>query len=287
MSKLPSENFSESAFPHGRYTELTMYEFGHQHCKPGYTVRPFSKQHYLFHYIYSGKGRIIFQDDAGQTHEHILGQDQGFMICPKQVITYIADEKDPWQYAWVEFNGLMAKELVMKSGLDNNNPIYDTKDPNASCYVAHALISIVKNKNRPHLELMGRFYMFISMLIESSAREDTTFNENHHDALIQKAIAYICHNFHNDTTINEIAEYCNVHRSYLYKIFKNALNTTPQQFLINYRIKRACELLVTSTLSISEISLKVGYPNPINFSRAFKREVGQSPQQWKKASAGQ
>jgi len=264
-----------------------MHEFGHHYCEPGYTVRPFNKRHYLFHYVYSGKGKLIATDDSRQTRVYKLGPGEGFMIWPNQVVTYIADESEPWQYAWIEFDGLLSKELVMKSGLDTSRPIYCAKGPKESRTVAEALLSIIENKNRPHLELMGRFYMFLSILIESSDKNDGALDANQQDVhILQKAIFYIGQNFQNEITVNEISEHCGVHRSYLYRTFKNALDTTPQQFLINYRIKRACDLLVTSALPISEISRLVGYLNPINFARAFKREVGQSPGQWRKASTG-
>ena len=45
------------------------------------------------------------------------------MIFPKQVNTYIADEKLPWEYAWVEFDGLKAKESLEMAGLTMDTPI--------------------------------------------------------------------------------------------------------------------------------------------------------------------
>ncbi|MFQ9480473.1 MAG: AraC family ligand binding domain-containing protein [Oscillospiraceae bacterium] len=36
----------------------------------------------------------------------LCGAGQGFLICPNQVTTYCADEKDPWAYTWVEFGGV-------------------------------------------------------------------------------------------------------------------------------------------------------------------------------------
>ena len=46
------------------------------------------------------------------------------MIFPGQINTYISDEKLPWEYTWIEFDGLRAKETIELSGLSLDNPIY-------------------------------------------------------------------------------------------------------------------------------------------------------------------
>jgi len=284
MPNLPSKRYFEAAFPHSRYIELTMHELGHEYCKPKYTVRPFNKSNYLFHYVFSGKGRLITTDASNISKGYTVNPGEGFMIWPEQTITYIADKDNPWQYAWIKFDGLLARELVAKSGLDPNNPIYHASTPEGSSLLAQSITAIIGNAERPHLELIGRLYMFMSTLIETSYRNELTNGASQQDVHVQKAIAYIGQHYQTDITVQEIADYCNVHRSYLCRVFKAALDTTPQQFVISYRIKRACELLMTSQLPIAEISTQVGYPNSINFTRAFKREVGQSPQKWKKTA---
>ena len=51
-------------------------------------------------------------DSKGQTQEYQIKSGQGFMIFPKQINTYIADNELPWEYIWIEFDGLRAKELI-------------------------------------------------------------------------------------------------------------------------------------------------------------------------------
>ena len=51
-------------------------------------------------------------DSHGVTQTYHVKSGQGFMIFPGQINTYISDEKLPWEYTWIEFDGLRAKETI-------------------------------------------------------------------------------------------------------------------------------------------------------------------------------
>ena len=85
----------------------------------------------------------------------------------------------------------------------------------------------------------------------------------------------------NNISMEERAAVCGSNGSYFGKIFKKALGRSPQEFLMNYRMLKATELLKLTSLSISEIGSAVGYENQLHFSRAFKRIYGVSPREWR------
>jgi AraC-like DNA-binding protein len=88
-------------------------------------------------------------------------------------------------------------------------------------------------------------------------------------------------NFHNDISVEDIADNCGLNRSYFGKIFKESTGRTPQEFLLNYRMTKATELLKLTKLTVGDISNAVGYDNPLHFSRAFKNTYGISPREWR------
>ena len=272
---------ASAMFPYDKFSDVTIYQFGHMYCVPGYSFGPFAWNHYLFHYILAGKGVLLSTDSSGKVHEHFLTAGQGFMIWPGQTNTYRADTDEPWEYTWVEFDGLLAQELVAQAGLDYNRPVYDASKIDDQAKIAASILAITANEHLSPLVLIGKMYMLLDMLVTSSARRNVINTESPRRYHIRRAIAYISHNYEKDISIQDIANHCNVNRSYLSRIFMQTLNTSPTQYVIDYRIKKACELLANSELTIGEISAQVGYPNQLNFSRAFKRELGVSPHRWK------
>ena len=88
-------------------------------------------------------------------------------------------------------------------------------------------------------------------------------------------------NFQNNISIEDIAAVCGINRSYFGKIFRNSIGRSPQEFLMNYRMVKATELLKLTSLSIADVGSAVGYENQLHFSRAFKNIYGVSPREWK------
>ena len=100
--------FSFSVFPNENFLDLRLFQYGWEQCAPLHSFGPFVRNHFLFHYVISGKGYLDANGSDGVTRRYTLEPDQGFLICPGQVNTYCADERDPWKYAWLEFGGLRA-----------------------------------------------------------------------------------------------------------------------------------------------------------------------------------
>lgn len=48
------------------------------------------------------------------TKTYHLKSGEGFLIFPNQITTYIADKELPWEYVWIEFDGLRAKEAMVR-----------------------------------------------------------------------------------------------------------------------------------------------------------------------------
>ncbi|WAG68214.1 AraC family transcriptional regulator (plasmid) [Clostridium estertheticum] len=106
--------------------------------------------------------------------------------------------------------------------------------------------------------------------------------ESVNDFYISRAIDYIQHNTYENLTVQNIALYLNISRSYLFSLFKRHLNVSPQQFITNVKLTNARELLTKTEISIATVALSCGYTNPFAFSRAFKKEVGLTPSEYRK-----
>ena len=70
-------------------------------------------------------------------------------------------------------------------------------------------------------------------------------------------------------------------KSVMLELIHPQVAPAPQEFLMNYRMVKATELLKLTSLSIADISSAVGYENQLHFSRAFKNIYGISPREWR------
>ena len=280
---MKSKDFIFKIFSNERYMDVTLYQYGWERCSPSHSYGPAARNHYLFHYIINGRGILYSTDQQDNTHIYHLERNQAFLICPNQINTYIADKDDPWEYTWLEFDGLRAKEFLDAAGLDISSPIYRGNDRTLRDQMKEEMLTIVRQKNRSSMYQIGHLYLFLDLLVQSSFNHREITGGKLKDFYIREAITFIEQNYsHSAITIEDIAAVCNLNRSYLGKIFRESLNQTPQQFLISYRMNRAAELLKFSDLRVGEIGKMVGYPNQLHFSRAFKNVYGQSPSYWRK-----
>lgn len=270
-----------SVFPNENFIDLNLYQFGREQCKPAHSFGPAARNHYLFHYVLSGTGRLLADDKNGETKEYSIKSMQGFMVFPNQVTTYIADKNIPWKYIWIEFDGLRAKTILDMTDLSLDNPVYKAKSKELRENMVKEMDYIVENVNSSPFHLIGHLYMFIDYLSRSAAEIKLHQGSKLRDFYIHEALVFIEQNFQNDISVEDIAEVCGLNRTYFGKIFKETVGKSPQEFLINYRMAKAADLLKLTKLSIGDISTAIGYCNQLHFSRAFKNVYGISPKKWR------
>ena len=97
----------------------------------------------------------------------------------------------------------------------------------------------------------------------------------------RQGAAFLQQNYSRSIGVEEAARQAGVSRSCLYRAFQAEFGCSPSAYLIRYRIQRATQLLRHSTLPISAVAASVGFEDPLYFSRAFRRAVGQSPTEYR------
>ena len=121
-----------SVFPSENFIDLGLYQFGWEQCDPSHSFGPAARNHYLFHFCLSGTGTFIGDNSKGESITYQIKSGQGFMCFPGQICTYIADRKIPWEYVWLEFDGLRVKETLELIGLKPDQPVYKARHKDLS-----------------------------------------------------------------------------------------------------------------------------------------------------------
>jgi len=95
---------------------------------------------------------------------------------------------------------------------------------------------------------------------------------------LSPAIKYLKNHYQDSNLSNEIlAQQCCVSETYFRRLFLEQYKTTPRQFLIDFRIEVAKQLLSQGNMKMVAVSEQCGFSNPYHFSRAFKQKVGLTP----------
>ena len=102
------------------------------------------------------------------------------------------------------------------------------------------------------------------------------------DETVLQTIEYLKQNYRNKIQIGELAAQFGISPSGLVKKFRHTTGVPPQRHLINIRIQKAKRLLVDTSMTITEISERTGFENGYYFSKAFRKETGLTPSEYRK-----
>ena len=107
-------------------------------------------------------------------------------------------------------------------------------------------------------------------------RTDTT------RSFVSRAIEYVYANYaREDISVDSVCSYLGVSAAYFSTVFKRETGKTFINFLTDYRMERAVELLIERNEKTYVIARQVGYSDPNYFSYVFKKQFGMSPSKYK------
>ena len=261
-------------YPQRTLGALAVCNTGVQRCEGSYSWGPGVRDHYLIHYVISGKGRY---QKGGRTFA--LSEGDLFLACPDENIFYQADPGEPWEYCWVGFHGTEAKLLLDQTDLSEGNPVLRGVSPDAY----KQMMRIYESRGSlPHQAafMTGALYQLLAALM----RDRRAPAARRGDDSVQQAWEFIGNNLAMPITVEDIAAHVGLSRSRLYRLFMAELHLSPVQALTQVRIRQACVLLRRGDLSVKAVAASVGYENQLYFSRRFREIMGCTPTEFAAAN---
>lgn len=257
---------------------LSVYNVGYQKCGPCYQWGPGIRDHYCIHHILSGGGVYTM----GKTTVHLTAGDT-FILFPGVELRYQADSKEPWEYCWAGFMGADAASIIRNTGFSKEMP-YILKGTVPTEKIRKGLEEIygaAGNTYESAVAMTGKLYSLLAVFMHYSSRSEP--EKDSHIIYVEKAVGYIETNYSYPINVEDIASYVGISRSHLFRSFQNYLRKSPKDFLTEYRIKQACHLLMETDLSVAAIAYSVGFENNLYFSKAFRKQKGVSPTEYRKS----
>lgn len=254
--------------------DLKLCEAGYEACSPRKPCETMVIDYYALHYCISGEGML----QIGDVCRHIYPGDI-FIIPPDTPNKYYVVPENPWNYRWIGLRGTAAEKVLADCGLTKENFFlcgeYQAELEN---YFENIYNTCVEQED---FKIMGNLYHLLDFL---KTKQNTSVKSvlSGGEALCNELCHYIRLNYFHDINIASIAAEKGVDRTYIFKLFKKYKQTSPSQYLLSYRMNKACMLLRKTALSITDVGLAVGFQNIPHFSKQFTHQIGLSPSAYRK-----
>ena len=186
---------------------------GFAECKPLHSYGPAARPNYILHYVMKGKG--IYQ--VGET-KYQLKEGQAFLIEPESLTFYQADKTDPWSYLWVGFGGTEAQRFVRDLGLNSRQLTCECEYGEELKEIVFEMLYHTSSTAENLYYLQGKLYQFFSVLARGIEIQQYS-NDTKESIHVQEAIAYIKNYYSQKITVEDIANYLALNRSYFITIF--------------------------------------------------------------------
>ena len=196
------------------------------------------------------------------------------LIPPETPYSYEYCGGEGLHYFWVHFTGSEAPLLAERYNLKlypEHNSVSDTSEIISSMH--RFTDACAKEESFKELELSILFERLILKLARKSATSGSL--------PLKKSLSYINAFYNTEIKIPALARMEGLSTSRYNAVFRHSMNMSPSDYIIKTRITFACELLVTTELSIKEIGVLVGYNDAHFFSRIFKSKTGISPKEYR------
>ena len=267
---LPNQIIDSLEFKHN----FTIKRIGYYEKPKNHDMQRNNSQEAILLLCIDGHGYI---EHKGKNYTMDVG-DAAFLE-PGFAHRYHSKKNNLWTILWVHFEGEGIPTLVeyfKKYSIENVFHIQNY------AYIAdelHHILFLLKDfsKSMNIHKACSMFETTILNLLDSYSNE--SINKNQH---IKNAIDFMKSNIYSNISIKDISRYLGVTEYHFIRIFKSNLMQTPMQYYNSLRINEAANLLLSSDMTVLEISQKLNYNNQFHFSRQFKTKTGISPSVYKK-----
>lgn len=239
-----------------------------------------SREHgfYCFHWLHTveGCGEFVVNGKA-----YKLSANQGILLKPGVPHSY-SPETQNWSTWFLTFDGALSNPITAALDLQHMQPInWDAQSPLAKLYEHY------EEKCRYSFDFAGingslEVYAFLSQIKQFGQLNSQPSLSKGHERLTPIYLL-IEEEFANpDLGLPRMAETLGISSQYLSTLFSKSWGVSPYQYLLQFRIQKSKELLVSDqTRTVKEIASAVGFQDDSHFVHTFHKVTGMTPMQFR------
>lgn len=182
------------------------------------------------------------------------------------------------------FGNAPEKYIYVEQNLSQKISVLENAENTRTVTLMQMIIEEIKLRQANYRYTVSTLTFNLVMFFERLDNENIKFQNNSMDTLdyTRKIINYIELHYMDDIRAKDLAKACDLSETHMRRIFIEATNITPSEYLNLVRIKRACGILAKEKCPIEKVANSVGYPVLSTFMRNFKKTTGISPNVWRR-----
>ncbi|WP_143318039.1 response regulator [Clostridium sp. HBUAS56017] len=185
---------------------------------------------------------------------------------------YDKDIRGFMQFNYLNYINSSLLDLIIKTC---NRYSIEYKDIFSTSYIPMEILS-----TKETIEEMRSW--FIEIFTKIINYKTNNFFKNKYSKKVSDCINYINKNLYNPSlSLTDIATNINVHKVYLCRIFKEETGENVTQYILKARIEKSKEIILSTNYKLYEVSAKLGFSSPQQFSILFKKVTGITPNQFR------
>lgn len=266
----------------GGNEELYPLFSGYQCCAPLHKSENI-RDYYLLCCVQSGYGTFYNGSlkDYKENDEYRMGPGETFLITPGRLVSYKADEYEPWTYAWIAFSGRNAGKYLQSTDFHNKPVAVTGTKMYDRLYELTKTTGTMENDTLRYMYASAVLWTIMADMIHDAKQQDCSYRMNNY---VETAVSIIRRRYDKNLNVSDIASALGISREYFYTLFKNDMGKSPSRYLLDFRIEKACAMLHESDYPVYLIAQHTGFSDKAYFSRKFHELVGMSPAAYRKYS---
>ncbi len=234
-----------------------------------------------------GTGDLVIEDDSYRFGENMVS------CIPANFLHVTKSDDDVeayWEYLYINPSDILKASNRTQQEINevleavNQKAFFVNGEENPILFtLVSAIIEEMRRNEEYQRECVrGMVYALLYEIAQYNSGKGSGISERNGTLMLENAIDYVEKNYAANFKVSELARVCHMSETHFRRIFQEKMNMTPVEYVNFVRVKKACELIDKTDISMEDVAEKVGFITPSTFNRNFKRIIGTSPYQWKK-----
>jgi len=209
------------------------------------------------------------------------------LVIPPQIAhAYGADKKSPWTIHWFHAQGSLLANFLAELNVSATRPVIFLGDDAQVLAIFEEVLDLLEHGYTPQQILHAAQALAHLLAVVIRHRHENWREQPDARQKINRTLAYMKEHLGQPMKLDKLAAIANLSRSRYAALFKAQTGFAPIDYFNRLRMHQACQWLDTTDLSVKAVASRLGYDDPLYFSRVFRSVTEMSPVAYRRHRKG-